>query len=54
MSALSTVSPELEAALERAARLQVADADAVERLALARLDELVLDDDVRVAVEHDL
>ncbi len=44
----------LHVALERAARLQVADAHAVERLALAGLDELVLDDHVRVAVEHDL
>ena len=43
-----------EAALQRAAALQVADAHPVERLALARLHELVLDDRVRIAVEDDL
>ena len=43
----------LEGALDGAPALEVAHLDAVERLALARLDELVLDDCVRVAVEQD-
>src|SRR5262249_50476889 len=37
----------------RAAGLEVAHFDAIERLALARLDELVLDHGVRIAVEQD-
>jgi hypothetical protein len=44
----------LPRALHRAAGLQVADPDAVERLALAGLDHLVLDDHVGIAVEQDL
>ena len=44
----------LEGALDRAAGLQVAHADAVERLALAGLDHLVLDDRVGIVVEQDL
>jgi hypothetical protein len=45
--------PGLEGALDRAAGLEVAQLDAVERLALARLDELVLDHGVGIAVEQD-
>src|ERR1700680_1141991 len=45
--------PGLEGALDRAAGLEVAHLDAVERLALARLDELVLDHGVGIAVEQD-
>jgi hypothetical protein len=44
----------LEGLLDHAAGLEVADAHAVEGLALARLDELVFDDGVGIAVEHDL
>src|SRR5207302_534839 len=42
-----------EGPLDRAAGLEVAHLDAVERLALARLDELVLDHGVGLAVEED-
>src|SRR5215469_13630606 len=44
----------LEGALDRATGLEIAHLDAVERLALAGLDELVLDDGVRIAIEQDL
>src|SRR5690606_22003538 len=44
----------LEGLLVDAAGLQIADAHAVEGLALAGLDELVLEDDAGVAVEKDL
>jgi lysyl-tRNA synthetase class 2 len=44
----------LERALDDAARLQVSDPHAVERLALAGLHVLVLEDRVRIAVEQDL
>ncbi len=53
-SAPSTVSPDLKLRSSVRPDLQVADADAVERLALAGLHELVLDDHVRIAVEQDL
>jgi len=42
-----------EGALDRAPGLEVAHLDPVERLALAGLDELVLDHRVRIAVEQD-
>ena len=41
-----------ERPLDDAAGLEVTDAHAVEGLALARLDELVLDDRVRIVVEQ--
>src|SRR5690606_28692915 len=44
----------LEGALDGAPCLQVAEAHAIESLALARLHELVLDDDAGIAVEDDL
>src|SRR5690606_30192539 len=44
----------LEGALDGAPGLQVADADTVERLPLARFDHLVLDDRVGIVVEQDL
>src|SRR6185437_4623441 len=43
-----------ERALDRAARAQVTHFDAVEGLPLAGLDELVLDDGERIAIEQDL
>src|SRR5215467_568686 len=43
----------LEGALDRAAGLEVAYLDAVERLALAGLDELILDHRVGIAIEQD-
>ena len=43
-----------EGALDGAAGLEIADLDAVERLALAGLDELVLDDGIGLAVEQEL
>ncbi len=44
----------LEGAFDHAPGQQIAHFHAVERLALAGLHELVLDDGVRIAVEHDL
>ena len=44
----------LPSLLDRAAGLEIAHANAVERLTLARLDHLVLDDGVRLALEKDL
>ena len=43
----------LEGALDDAAGLQVANADAVEGLALARLHHFILDDRVRIVFEND-
>src|SRR5215813_2673047 len=43
----------LEGSLDRAAGLEVAYLDAVERLALAGLDELILDHRVGIAIEQD-
>src|SRR4029079_18025581 len=44
----------LEGALDDAAGLQIANLDAVERLAFAGLHHLVLDDRIRVVLEDDL
>jgi hypothetical protein len=44
----------LEGALGHLAVLEIAHLDAVERLALARLDHLVFDDGVRVVFKNDL
>jgi hypothetical protein len=44
----------LEGALDHAAGLEVAQPDAIEGLALARLHELVFDNRAGVAVQHDL
>ncbi len=46
--------PGAEGALDGAPGLQIADLDAVERLPLARLDELVFHDGVGVAIQQNL